>query len=74
MILVDQQNFTINLTTKLLTIYSKWPLESGLVSQGIAIESKGFLFKPNQALCQAQESDLFATLLVTIWSKTDKKE
>ena len=53
MILVDQQNFTINLTTKLLKIYSKWPLESGLVSQGIAIESKGFLFKPNQALCQA---------------------
>ena len=70
MILVDQQNFTINLTTKLLTIYSKWPLESGLVSQGIAIESKGFLFKP----IQAEESDLFATLLVTIWSKTDKKE
>ena len=34
-------------------IYSKWPTESGLVGQGIVIESNGFLFKPHQALCQA---------------------
>ena len=49
MILADQQNFAIKLTD----IYSKWSTESGLVDQVIAIESKGSLFKPHQALCQA---------------------
>ena len=38
---------------KVTDIYIKWPTESGLVSQGIAIESKGSLFIPHQTLCQA---------------------
>ena len=50
--LVDKQSFNINLITELLTC-SKWPAESGLVGQGIAIESKGSLFKTHQAFYQA---------------------
>ena len=33
-------------------VYRKWPTKTGLVGQGIAIES-GSLFKPHQGLCQA---------------------
>ena len=57
MILVNQQNFTTNLITELLThitvtdIYGKWPTENGLVGQDIEIESEGSLFKCQLVLC-----------------------
>ena len=36
MVLINQQNFTTNPMTELLT-YNKWPTEKVLVDQGIAI-------------------------------------
>ena len=44
MILVNQQNFTAN--SSVTDKYSKWSMESGLVVQGIPIESEDSLFKP----------------------------
>ena len=45
MILVNQDNFTTNSIT-VTEISSKWPMESGLMGKGIAIDSEGSLFKP----------------------------
>ena len=54
MISVNQQNFSINLITYIVTdIYSKCPTENGFAGQDIAIESEGSLFKCHLVLCQA---------------------
>ena len=73
MILVDQKNYHL-CYHRVTDIHSKWPTESDLVSQGVAIESEGYLFKCHLVLCQAEGLDLFTTLLVTLRSKTVKKE
>ena len=38
---------TLKSVNRITDIYSKWPTESSLVGQGIAIYPKGSLFKPH---------------------------
>ena len=49
-------------------------MESGLVGQGIAIESEDSLFKPYKPLCQVYGPNLVRKLLVTLTTNTDKTD